>query len=123
MHQIAEYVIDGVKEFRFSVKRPANKTNFSAAIAWLTSGNDIAKLGKVSQDFDLYVYERNTNNIDDVSGTELASSLSVTNAFEYVSFSSNAEYLLFRIRLYKDAYGSENRGQMVLGFDLAALRN
>ncbi len=123
VHQIAEYVIDGVKEFRFSVKRPANKTNFSAAIAWLTSGNDIAKLGKVPQDFDLYVYERITNNIDDVSGTELASSLSVTNAFEYVSFSSNAEYLLFRIRLYKDAYGSENRGQMVLGFDLAALRN
>ena len=110
----------GKKEIRFVVKRPEGKTHFSAAIAWLTSGNDIANLGKIAQDFDLYVYERNVDNINDISGSYKASSLSSNNAFEKISFTSSSPYLLFRIRLFGEADNTENKDQAVLGFDLAA---
>lgn len=111
----------GKKEIRFVVKRPEGKTHFSAAIAWLTSGNDIANLGKIAQDFDLYVYERNVDNINDISGSYKASSLSSNNAFEKISFTSSSPYLLFRIRLFGEADNTENKDQAVLGFDLAAI--
>ena len=113
------HVLDSKNEFRFSIKRPANKTKFTAAIAWLSSGNDIANLGMIPQDFDLFVYERSTANTNDVNGVKARSTTS-TNAFEKVSFTSNAEYLLFRIKLFSDEANSENNGQIVLGFDLAA---
>ena len=109
-----------MNEIRFAVKRPEGKTHFSAAIAWLTSGNDIANLGKIAQDFDLYVYERNVDNINDISGSYKASSLSSNNAFEKISFTSSSPYLLFRIRLFGEADNTENKDQAVLGFDLAA---
>ena len=110
----------GKKEIRFIVKRPEGKTHFSAAIAWLTSGNDIANLGKIAQNFDLYVYERNANNINNISGSYKAKSDSLYNAFEKISFTSSAPYLLFRIRLTSEEQLSENKDQAVLGFDLAA---
>ncbi len=113
------HVLDSKNEIRFSIKRPANKTKFTAAIAWLSSGNDIANLGMIPQDFDLFVYERSTANTNDVNGVKARSTTS-TNAFEKVSFTSNAEYLLFRIKLFSDEANSENNGQIVLGFDLAA---
>ena len=108
------------KEIRFSVKRPEGKTNFTAAIAWLTSGNDIATFGKVAQDIDLEVYERNTDDIDNLAGPSLAFSGSLYNSFEKVSFTSNAQYLMFRIQLYSEAANTENKDQVVLGFDLAS---
>ena len=113
------HVLDSKKEIRFSIKRPANKTKFTAAIAWLSSGNDIANLGMIPQDFDLFVYERSNDNTDNVNGVKARSTTS-TNAFEKVSFTSSADYLLFRIKLYSDDARSENNGQIVLGFDLAA---
>ena len=44
------------------------------------------------------------------------------NAFERVSFTSNANYLVFRIQLWKDRTpsNSELKDQLVLGFDVTA---
>ncbi len=120
MNRLKTHNYSSKKEIRFVVKRPEGKTHFSAAIAWLTSGNDIANLGKIAQDFDLYVYERNVDNINDISGSYKASSLSSNNAFEKISFTSSSPYLLFRIRLFGEADNTENKDQAVLGFDLAA---
>ncbi|MBR4785479.1 MAG: hypothetical protein IK012_09555 [Fibrobacter sp.] len=108
-------------ELRFSVQRPTNKSNFSAAIAWLSSGNDIANLGKIPQDFDLYVYENTSADVDAINvDAPVARSTTGYRAFEKVSFTSSAPYLTFRIVLFGDDDRSENNGQMVLGFDLAA---
>ena len=120
MSKLRTHEVDSKKEIRFIVKRPEGKTHFSAAIAWLTSGNDIANLGKIPQNFNLKVYERNSNNINNISGSVKASSTSQTNAYEKVSFTSSAPYLLFRITLESDDVLSENNGQVVLGFDLAS---
>ena len=107
------------KEIRFSIRRPTNKHNFTAAIAWLTSGDDIADLGKIPQDFDLYVYESSTGEVDNLTGYK-TSSTSGSNAYEKISFNSSAEYLVFRILLFSEEDDSENKGQAVLGFDMAA---
>ena len=105
----------------FSVKRSANKHNIVAAIAWLSSGNDIANLGKIPQDFDLYAYENNTANVDNIDYNNwIQRSTSSTDGYEKISFSTNAEYITFRIVFYSDAQNSENRGQVVLGFDVAS---
>ena len=123
MNKLYTHVTSSKKEIRFSIKRPANKTKFTAAIAWLTSGNDIANLGKIPQDFDMYVYENTTANVNNITlGNYKAYSTKSSNSYEYVSFTSEAEYLTFRIRLFDDDSRSENNGQVVLGFDLAALR-
>ena len=109
------------KEIMFSVKRSANKHNIVAAIAWLSSGNDIANLGKIPQDFDLYAYENNTANVDNVNLSNwVARSTSAYNGYEKVSFNTNAEYVTFRIVFYSDSKNSENKGQVVLGFDVAS---
>ena len=111
----------GKKEIMFSVKRSANKHNIVAAIAWLSSGNDIANLGKIPQDFDLYAYENNTANVDNIDYNNwIQRSTSSTDGYEKISFSTNAEYITFRIVFYSDAQNSENRGQVVLGFDVAS---
>ena len=118
--KLKTHTMNGRKEIRFSVKRPPEKTNFSAAIAWLSSGDDIAALGKIPQDFDLYVYEQNTPDLGAVTmGGYKIGSYSSTDAFEKISFTSSAEYLTFRITLFSDADASQNNGQVVLGFDLA----
>ena len=109
------------KEIMFSVKRSANKHNIVAAIAWLSSGNDITNLGKIPQDFDLYAYENNTANVDNVNLSNwVARSTSAYNGYEKVSFNTNAEYVTFRIVFYSDSKNSENKGQVVLGFDVAS---
>ena len=109
------------KEVMFSVKRSANKHNIVAAIAWLSSGNDIANLGKIPQDFDLYAYENSTANVDNVDlNNWVARSTSATNGYEKISFNTNAQYITFRIIFYSDSNNSENKGQVVLGFDVAS---
>ena len=104
-------------EIRFSVKRPSGKHNFSAAIAWLSRGDDIASLGKIPQNFDLYVYDNNSSDVNNIDiNNHRAVSNSDKNAFEKVSFWSNAQYLTFRIVFMNETQDNE---QTVLGFDLA----
>ena len=94
--------------------------NYTAAISWLSSGDDIANLGKIPQDFDLFVYEGNDIdgiNVDSYADVK-AYSQSGTNAFEKISFSTNFPYVVFRILLYGEEANSENKGQVVLGFDM-----
>ena len=118
--------IVGMKtELRFSIKRPTDKHNFSAAIAWLSSGDDIANFGRIPQNFDLYVYENNVADVNNINNNNIinnpkAKSTSESDAFEKVSFSSNAQYLTFRIVLKDEVQNSPNASQAVLGFDLAA---
>ena len=110
-------------EIRFSVQRPTDKHNFSATIAWLTSGNDIAKLGVIPQNFELLAYESNSSNVDAIDNNldnYKAQSLSGSNSFSRISFSSNAPYLTFRIVFLSDYDRSENYNQVVLGFDVAS---
>ena len=116
------HVKNGVREIRFNVKRPDGKRNFSAAIAWLTSGNDIANYGKIPQNFDLFVYENNSDNVDGIDDEHLiASSKSPNNSFERVSLPpTDAQYLTFRIVLTSEDSRSENFRQVVLGFDVAS---
>ena len=111
-----------MREIRFNVKRPDGKRNFSAAIAWLTSGNDIANYGKIPQNFDLFVYENNSDNVDGIDDEHLiASSKSPNNSFERVSLPpTDAQYLTFRIVLTSEDSRSENFRQVVLGFDVAS---
>ena len=67
------------------------------------------------------MYESNDGNVDNIDVyNSHASSLSGIDAYEKISFTSNANYLVFRILLYRDLEDSENNGQMVLGFDVAA---
>ena len=116
------YTDDGKKEIRFSVKRPTDKSNFTAAIAWLSNGFDLVDAGRVPQDIDLYVYESNTSNVNNLSNLKV-SSTDGYNSYERKSFTSNANYLIFRILVYADYTldSSENKGKIVLGFDLAGI--
>ncbi|MBR4784824.1 MAG: hypothetical protein IK012_06170 [Fibrobacter sp.] len=110
-----------------------------AAISWLSSGNDIARAGKIPQNFDLYVYGSDnssyscladpsimlTNNPCGVNfnfsnpGTLVASSTSLVNAYEQVAISSPYSYLVFKIVLKSDDPTSENYGQVVLGLNIS----
>ena len=117
----------------------------NAAISWLSSGNDIMNLGKVPQNFDLYVYGSNnsdyvyfTDPAADLSktfnvgsnrklnfnfnnpGTLITSSTKVYNSFEKVNISSNYNYLVFKIVLKNEDENSENKGQIVLGFNMSS---
>lgn len=116
------YTDEGKKEIRFSVKRPTDKSNFTAAIAWLSDGFDLVDAGRVPQDIDLYVYESNTSNVNNLSNLKV-SSTDGYNSYERKSFTSNANYLIFRILVYADYTldSSENKGKIVLGFDLAGI--
>ena len=115
---------NGKKEIRFCVKRPTDKTNFSAAIAWLSSGFDIDDVHRVPQDFDLFVYENSTSNVNNIDVNHpLTSSDDGMNAYEKISFTSNANYLVFRILLWTDRTPSDSErfDQMALGFDVAGI--
>lgn len=110
-----------------------------AAISWLSSGNDVARTGKIPQNFDLYVYGTNKNysclanpninlmnnscsvkfNLSDLSFVR--SSTSLNNAYEKVAFTTRYKYLVFKIVLTSDDPASENYGQAVLGFNISGL--
>ncbi|MBR4784825.1 MAG: hypothetical protein IK012_06175 [Fibrobacter sp.] len=118
----------------------------TAAISWLSSGNDIGRTGAIPQDFDLTIYGSdnsdyaclNDPNIDlknppscnghavnfnfSNPGEFIGSSTSSNNAYERKSFSTPYRYLVFKIKLYSEDAQSENRGQVVLGFNLSARR-
>ena len=99
---------------------------FSAAISWLNKGSDIeANNGVVPQDFDLYVYGKNSVPTPSSKGTQIAYSTSSYNSFERVDVQAskaNYDYLAFRIVLAADNTTSQNRGQIVLGFNLAVAK-
>ena len=122
IEKLKTHVVDNKNEIRFSVKRPAGKTNFSAAIAWLVSGDDIDKVRILPQDIDIIVYERNVDDINSITNSSigLEGHFSTNNPYEKISFTSSAQYLLFRIKIYRDDERSDNKGQLVLGFDLAS---
>ena len=107
-----------------------------AAISWLSSGDDVMNIGKVPQNFDLYVYgtsnekyERftrslyavrdNVSNFDFNLGRPLASSTHPYNSFEMVSINSDSKYLVFKIVLKDEDSRSANKGQIVLGFNIS----
>ena len=73
----------------------------------------------IPQNFDLYVYDNNSSDVDNIDiNNYRAVSNSDKNAFEKVTFSSNAQYLTFRIVLMSEDERTENPMQAVLGFDL-----
>lgn len=110
----------GMKEIRFSVKRPKSIHHVAAAIAWLSSGNDVANLGKIPQDFDLYAYENDVADVNNINPDRWKDrSRSSHNSYELVSFDTDAEYITFRILFYNEEEESENKGQVVLGFDVS----
>ena len=127
MSKLKTRTVNGKPEIWFSVKTTQANANedklYTAAISWLSSGTDIATLGRVPQDFDLYVYESTNGNINSVNLNKpsYAHSCTGSNPYEKISFPSRSPYLIFRIALDREDDGSENKGQVVLGFDLAML--
>ena len=123
---IQKFQVDGYdNEIFFYVDNRNHKGEaFSAAISWLNKGSDITNNGGVvPQDFDLYVYGKNSAPTPTSMGTRIAASTSSYNSFERVDVSAskaNYDYLAFRIKLAGDNSSSQNRGQIVLGFNLAS---
>ena len=102
------------------MKRSAEKHNVVAAIAWLSSGNDIAQFNRIPQDIDLYAYENNTANVDNINIANWIDYSASVKSYEKVSFTTNAEYITFRIVFWGEEATAENNGQVVLGFDMAS---
>ena len=106
-----------------------------AAISWLSSGDDVINIGKVPQDFDLYVYGSSDHNYDNIKnpmadlrtsnfnfnkpGTFITSSNHLYRSFERVVIESSYDYLVFKIVLKDEDSRSANKGQIVLGFNMA----
>ena len=131
---------DGKKEIRFNFGRSALSTSmkgFCTTISWLNSGNDIAKLGKLPQNFEIFVYTRsgNPHASETISGNGVT--LQATTARDYDQ-SKNSPYktlcvdsrstdayheLTIRIVLGEEDSRSENYGQMVLGMDVMPYYN
>ena len=122
-----------------SAKKPS-----TAAISWLSSGNDISKIGHIPQNFDLYVYGSNNSDYEcfdepymnlsesvschgksinfnfDQHGVHIKNSKSVYSSYEKVKIASNYDYLIFKIVLKEEDSTSENKGQIVLGFNMSS---
>ena len=126
---------DGHKEIWFVTKNLGTSTKpASAAISWLSSGNDIANIGHIPQDFDLSVYGSNSSNYEkyldphakldgldfDNPGEYIEGSFSSYNSYEKVTIASNYKYLIFRISMFSEDDRSENKGQVVMGFSMAS---
>ena len=117
-----------------------------AAISWLSSGNDISKIGHIPQNFDLYVYGSNNTDLScfeyeyldlnkpiscgnrqisfdfEDSGVPIGSSTTDYNSYEKVKLPSNYNHYIFRIVLKEEDSLSENKGQIVLGFNLSGAK-
>ncbi|PWJ61510.1 hypothetical protein BGX12_12741 [Fibrobacter sp. UWR4] len=122
---------NGSREIRLTVK-VRKGYSYKAAISWLSSGNDIEKLGAIPQDYDLAVYYHDKATKTTINGIEeyttdytggrsnfIASSRTSYNPYEAVSFNANRDsYATFIITLYSDNPQSENYGTAQLGFSL-----
>ena len=111
------------KEICFSVKKSDfHKDNFVAAISWLSRGDDIINTGYIPQNFELISYASDSPGCP----TPLYNptySVGDNNNFEKVTFSASpalGDYQIILIRLKEDRSSAEYRGQIALGFDLAA---
>ena len=126
---------DGHKEIWFVTKNLGTSTKpTTAAISWLCSGNDIANIGHIPQDFDLSVYGSNSSNYEkyldphakldglnfDNPGEYIGGSFSSYNSYEKLTIASNYKYLIFRISMFSEDDRSENKGQVVMGFSMAS---
>ncbi|WP_173384469.1 S8 family serine peptidase [Fibrobacter succinogenes] len=142
INKLKTRTVDNKHEIWFVTRnnRPGGLT--TAAIAWLSSGKDVARTGKIPQDFDMYIYGSDKDysclaspNIDlknpqqcsarlDFSnpGSLVAYAESPYNAYERRTFRTSYEYLVFKIVLYSDDVNSDNYGQIVLGFNLSGPR-
>lgn len=105
---------------------------FRVAIAWLNSGNDIANLHKLPQNFEICTYIRTGNpHMSSSITSEINSEFRTTtkddpdqqgNSYKYTDvegFSKN-DNIGFTVRIVLDEEDSrsENYGQMVLGLDI-----
>lgn len=128
------------KEIKFNVEVTAGAT-YKAAIAWLSSGDDIAKYGRIPQDFDLYVYKNYnaTSYFEDAIGkkpshisdmyrlytTNYNNDDLITHAqnegknpYEVLQFTADQTGLVtFSIILYEDR-GETNKDKVILGFNV-----
>ncbi len=126
---------DGHKEIWFVTKNLGTSTKpATAAISWLSSGTDIDNIGHIPQDFDLSVYGSNDSNYEkytkqgakldglnfDNPGEYIGGSFSSYNSYEKVTIASNYKYLIFRISMFSEDDRSENKGQVVMGFNMAS---
>ena len=137
----------GQSEIWFVTSNPGT-SNYpaSAAISWLSSGNDISNIGRIPQDFDIEVYGTNNSNYVylnnphlnlgqpytpnssvgalsinfDNPGTYINGSYTSTNSFEKIRIASDYDYLIFRIVLATEDSRSENKGEIVLGFNMTS---
>ena len=130
---------DGKKEFRLNFGRSAlgssGAKGFCATIAWLNSGNDIAKLGKLPQNFEIFGYKRycNKNCYNDLSHNVALDDASVSHIgnendpYKTICVDSSpteaSHEFTVRIVLDEDDTRSENYGQMVLGLDIMPFFN
>ena len=136
MDKLKNAVVNGKKEIRlllhaedFVNLADIGADGLCATISWLNSGNDIANLGKLPQDFDLYAYESdNSDALLNLYGKEYASSdaegreYRKKNSHETLCFGTkNTGYFLIRIVLKDEDVRSENYGQIVLGLDVTPL--
>lgn len=127
MDSLKTHTINNKKEIWFSYANPhpSSSHDFSAAIAWLSSGNDIDSLGYVPQDFDLWAYESNSASFNPSSfdlynsAFALDASRDGRDSYERISFTTSSPYIVFRIVLYSEDSRTENPNQAVLGFDVA----
>jgi hypothetical protein len=92
---------------------------FVAAISWLSRGDEIERVGKIPQNFDLVVSPSDNANVNDALYNPYYS-VSTENNYEIVSFSAYREYMVFKIWLREDLSSSDYKNQIALGFDLIA---
>ena len=126
---------DGKKEIRLNFGRSAlggsGAEGFCATIAWLSSGSDIVKLGKLPQNFEIFGYKRNGNqhasqNISGIGVDLLDASFrddeQKGSPYKTICVDSRStdpyHELSVRIVLDEEDSRSENYGQMVLGLDI-----
>ena len=96
-----------------------NVDGFRVSISWLNSGNDIANLEKLPQNFDIYVYKEDGMNLRWLSDTEnnIGKSPFKTTWVDGFAMASSANFVV-QILLNEEDPDSENYGQMVLGLDI-----
>ena len=88
----------------------------------MVSGDDIARFGIITQDFDMFVYENTSSDVDAINVDNYkATAFPIGEPYGKVAFTSSAPYITIRIVFNFDYQWSDNYKQVVLGFDLASI--
>ena len=108
------------KEVTFAVKNPSNASRFTAAISWLNRGSDIARLGDFPQHFRLLSRPSRYTTPDPEYHNPLHANEPRQN-FQILTNDVYSNYTLFTIQFMdnEDRSNADDRGQIVLGFDVA----